>query len=51
MAAIVSILFRRVPATQVESCALGTIVTFCAAGLLVSLLLASYGVDLSPSFF
>lgn len=24
---------------------------FCAAGLLVSLLIASYGVDLSPGFF
>jgi hypothetical protein len=32
MAAIASILSRRVPATQVEADALGTIVTFCAAG-------------------
>ncbi len=30
---------------------LKTIAMFCAVGLTVSLLLASYGVDLSPGFF
>jgi hypothetical protein len=30
---------------------LKTIITFCAAGLFVSLPLASYGIDLSAGFF
>jgi hypothetical protein len=30
---------------------LKTIAMFCAVGLTVSLMLASYGVDLSPGFF
>jgi hypothetical protein len=41
----------RVSGTQVEVETLKTIVMFCGVGLTVSLLLASYGLDLSPGFF
>ena len=34
-----------------ENETLKQIVLFCAAGLLVSVLLLTYGVDLSPGFF
>jgi len=42
---------RRVPATEAESDALKTVAMFCTAGLFVSVLLATYGIDLSPGFF
>jgi hypothetical protein len=41
----------RVSGTQVDVETLKTIVMFCGVGLTVSLLLASYGLDLSPGFF
>jgi hypothetical protein len=41
----------RISGTQVEVETLKTIVMFCGVGLTVSLLLASYGLDLSPGFF
>jgi hypothetical protein len=41
----------RVSGTQVEVETLKTIIMFCGVGLTVSLLLASYGLDLSPGFF
>jgi hypothetical protein len=51
MAAIARFLARRVPANQVEADILKQLALFCGAGLLVSLLLMTYGVDLSPGFF
>jgi hypothetical protein len=50
-AAIARFLARRVPATQAEADILKQIALFCCAGLLVSLLLMTYGLDLSPGFF
>lgn len=50
MSAIVHALSRTFhSAKEIE--ALKQIAIFCAAGLLVSLLLLTYGVDLSPGFF
>jgi hypothetical protein len=37
--------------TDVDVETLKIIVIFCGVGLLVSLLVASYGLDLSPGFF
>jgi hypothetical protein len=37
--------------TSVDAETLRTVFMFCAVGLTVSLLAASYGVDLSPGFF
>jgi hypothetical protein len=51
MATIAKVLSRRVPATEADVDALKTIALFCAAGLFVSVLLATYGMDLSPGFF
>ena len=50
MAAIARIL-SRVSGTQVEIETLKIIAIFCGVGLFVSLLLASYGLDLSGGFF
>jgi hypothetical protein len=50
MAAIARIL-SRVSGTDIEVETLKTVAIFCGAGLLVALLLASYGLDLSPGFF
>jgi len=50
MAAIARVL-SRVSGTQVDVESLKTIVMFCGVGLFVSLLLATYGLDLSPGFF
>jgi hypothetical protein len=41
----------RVSGTHVDIEILKTIAIFCGVGLTVSLLLASYGLDLSPGFF
>ena len=41
----------RVSGTRVDVETLKTIAMFCGVGLTVSLLLASYGLDLSPGFF
>ena len=51
MTAIARVLSRRLPASQADIETLKTIGMFCGAGLLVSLMLASYGLDLSPGFF
>ena len=51
MTAIARVLSRAFPATQGDIETLKTIAMFCGAGLVVSLLLATYGVDLSPGFF
>lgn len=50
MAAIARTVFRRVP-TETEFEAFKAVVMFCGAGLFVSLLTATYGVDLSSGFF
>jgi len=50
MTAIVHALSRTFHSAK-EIDALKQIVIFCAAGLLASLILLSYGVDLSPGFF
>lgn len=50
MTAIARVL-SRVSGTQIDVEMLKTIAMFCGVGLTVSLLLASYGLDLSPGFF
>ncbi len=51
MAAIVRVLARALPKTSVEKEILKQLALFCCAGLLVSLLMMTYGVDLSVGFF
>ena len=51
MAAIAKILARRVPATDAEADILKQVALFCCAGLLVSILMMTYGVDSQPWFF
>jgi hypothetical protein len=51
MTAVARVLSRRLPASQADIETLKTIGIFCGVGLLVSLMLASYGLDLSPGFF
>ncbi len=50
MAAIAKIL-SRASAIDIDVETLKTLAIFCGAGLFVSLLFASYGLDLSPGFF
>jgi hypothetical protein len=50
MAAIVKAL-SRASRTEIEVETLKTIAMFCGVGLLVSLLFATYGLDLSAGFF
>jgi hypothetical protein len=49
MTALAKVL-TRVSGIQVDVETLKTIAMFCGVGLTVSLLLASYGVDLNPGF-
>jgi hypothetical protein len=51
MTAIARVLSRRLPASPSDIETLKTIGMFCGVGLLVSLMLASYGLDLSPGLF
>jgi hypothetical protein len=51
MAAITRVLARAFPATATEADILEQLALLCGAGLLVSLLAMTYGVDLSPGFF
>jgi hypothetical protein len=51
MTTIARMLSTRVPVAERGLDTLKTIGMFCAVGLSVSLLLATYGVDLSPGFF
>jgi hypothetical protein len=51
MAAAIARALDRVLGDQVQIGILKALVIFCGAGLAVSLLLASYGVDLSAGFF
>jgi hypothetical protein len=50
VAAIAKIL-SRASAIDIDVETLKTLAIFCGAGLFVSLLFASYGLDLSPGFF
>ena len=50
MAAIARVL-SRASGTDVDVEALKTVVIFCGVGLLVSLLFATYGLDISAGFF
>jgi hypothetical protein len=51
MAAIAKVLARAFPTTSLEAETLKQLGLLCGAGLLVSLLLMTYGVDLSAGFF
>jgi hypothetical protein len=51
MAALGRVLARAFPATSLEIETLKQLALFCGAGLLVSLLLMTYGLDLSAGFF
>jgi hypothetical protein len=51
MAAIARVLSRTFPATKVEIKTLEQIAMLCGAGLVVSLLMMTYGLDLTPGFF
>jgi hypothetical protein len=51
MAAIARVLSRAFPATNIEVQTLKTIALFCGVGLVVSLLLATMGLDMSAGFF
>jgi hypothetical protein len=51
MAAIARFLARRSPASDAETDVLKQLALLAFAGLFVSFLLMSYGVDLSPGFF
>ena len=51
MAAITKVLARAFPARATEKAILKQLALLCGAGLLVSLLLITYGLDLSPGFF
>jgi hypothetical protein len=41
----------RVSGTETETDVLAIVVMFCGVGLVVSLICATYGLDLSPGFF
>jgi hypothetical protein len=51
MAAIAKVFARAFPAKSPEAEVLKQLALLCGAGLLISLLLLTYGVDLSPGFF
>jgi hypothetical protein len=51
MTAIARALSRALPATQTNVEALKTITVFCGVGLLVSLLLATAGIDITAGYF
>jgi hypothetical protein len=51
MAAIARVLARNFRITALEVETLKQLSMFCGAGLLVSLILMTYGLDLSPGFF
>jgi hypothetical protein len=51
MAAIARALARAFPASSPEDEILKQLGLFCGAGLLVSVLMMTWGIDLSPGFF
>jgi hypothetical protein len=51
MAALAKVLSRAFPMSQVDVETLKTIAMFCGVGLVVALLLATNGLDMSAGFF
>ena len=51
MAALVQAIYRLSGGTDVETEILKVLALFCGAGLLVCIMLATYGLDLSAGFF
>lgn len=51
MAAIARVLARALPREPFETETLKQLALFCSAGLLISLLLIMYGLDISANFF
>jgi hypothetical protein len=51
MTAIAKALSNVIPATSPDGDILGAVAVFCGVGLVISLILASFGVDLSAGFF
>jgi hypothetical protein len=51
MAALVQALSRAAEGTSEENETLKLIATFCGAGLFISIVFATCGLDLSPGFF
>lgn len=51
MVALAKVVLSRVSGTDVDVDTIKTIIMFCAVGLTVSLMCASYGLDLSAGFF
>jgi hypothetical protein len=51
MVAIARVLARALPKESIEIEILKQLALFCGAGLLVALLMMTYGLDLSPGFF
>jgi hypothetical protein len=51
MTAIAKVLTLAFPASSAEAEILKIVGIFCGIGLLISLCVASYGLDLSPGFF
>jgi hypothetical protein len=51
MAALVQAISRLSGRTDVETETLKLLAIFCGAGLAISIVLATYGLDLSPGFF
>ena len=51
MAALARAFWRAFPLNSPELEVLKQLAIFCGAGLLVSLLMITYGIDLSPGFF
>jgi hypothetical protein len=51
MAAITRAFTRAFPANSVEIVILKQLAIFCGAGLLISVLMMTYGLDLSAGFF
>ena len=51
MTAVASVLARAFPASSPQTDVLKEVALFCGVGLLVSLLLMTYGLDLSAGFF
>jgi hypothetical protein len=51
MAAIAKVIARAFPATSSEADILKQIALLCGAGLLISLLMLTYGLDIGAGFF
>jgi hypothetical protein len=51
MTAIAKAFVNSIPAISPDVDILNTVAMFCGAGLLVSMIFASYGLDLSAGFF